>query len=95
MNTKTSTPPAPLFRIANLPYSKHHFSEIISKMSKEQVFKISVEVWALDPNGKNIELLRSNLPMEEFDKISPYAYRMIFKGEEEDLLSIGAKRVAS
>ena len=92
MNTNTSTPPVPQIQIANLPYSKHLFSEIISKMSKEQVFKISIEVWALTPTGKDVELLRSNLPTEEFDRISPFAYRMIFKGEEEDLISIGAKK---
>ena len=86
MNTQTTTPPN--IKIKNLPYNKWLFERIISRMNTEHISMISIEVWAED--GPNcIEILRSGLSGEEFDAWAAKASRMIFRGPDHQLQSLG------
>lgn len=82
MNTKKTT--------INLPYDSKIFSAIISRMTRQDVFDISIEVWTYDDNGKQIELLRSNLSSPIFDKLASNATRMIFTGSSMTLQNLVA-----
>ena len=85
MNTRNTTPP----HVANLPFNYTEFQKIISKMSVEDVFKISIEVWS-EVEGKPVEILRSRLSDTELAAASKNATRMIFRSDSrERLYSIG------
>ena len=85
MNTRNTTPP----HVANLPYNAFEFQKIISRMSSEDVFRVSVEVWA-EVDGEPIEILRSHLSDKALSVASKNATRMIFRSDSrERLYSIG------
>lgn len=85
MNSKNTTPP----HCVNRPYNAATFYRIISKMKDEDVFNVSIEVWAED-GPRQLELLRSGLSGPEFEKMAKKATRMLFIGPRTVLNAIGA-----
>lgn len=94
MNTNNTTPPvSQRTRKVLFKYDEEKFKKTISRLTKDLLKQITISVYALNPDEENqgpcVNLLSSNLSLDNFDKLAEHAAYTVYEGTPGALHELG------